>query len=169
MGLTSSIGVTFAADLVKVLDLATGRVPLNKTYSVALTHGTGAGQADLVFHDTRTVAASTNEDLDLAGVLLDPMGATLTYLRIKALLIAAAATNVNNVVVGAAAANPWIGILGATHTVTLRPGALFAYVAGQADATAAAVVAATGDLLRVTNSGAGTGVNYDIIVIGASA
>jgi len=31
------------------------------------------------------------------------------------------------------------------------------------------VVAATGDILRVANSGAGTSVNYDIIVIGASA
>lgn len=169
MGLISSVGVTIAADLTKILDLTTARAPLSKTYTATLTNGTGAGQADLVFSDTRTIAASSNEDLDLNGVLTDALCTTISLLRVKALLIAASAANVNNVVVGAAAANPWVGIFTATGTVTLRPGALFLYAAGQADATAAAVVAATGDLLRVTNSGAGTGVNYDIIVIGASA
>jgi hypothetical protein len=169
MGLTTSIGLTISADLTKALDLAQARVPLIKTYSVALTNGVLAGQADLIFHDTRTIAPSANDDLDLAGVLLDPLCTTLSFLRVKALIIGAAAANTNNVVIGAAAANPWVGLFNATGTVTLKPGGVQAYFAGQADAIASTVVAATGDILRVTNGAAGTSVNYDIIVIGASA
>jgi hypothetical protein len=169
MALTTSIGLSISADLVKALDLAEARVPLVKTYTAALTNGVLAGQADLVFHDTRTIAPSSNDDLDLAGVLLDPVCTLLTFIRVKALIVAAAAANANNVVIGAAAANPWVGLINATGTITLKPGGVQAYFAGQADAVASTVIAATGDILRVANSGAGTSVTYDIIIIGASA
>lgn len=169
MGLDTKVQVAVVGNLARALDLATASVPLAKTYQTVLADGFAAGQADKIFHDTRTLTASSNEDLDLAGVLADPLGLTLTFARIKALIVAAAATNVNNVVVGAAASNAWATLLGATHTITLRPGAVFAAVAGVADATGYAVTAGTGDLLRVTNGGAGTSVSYDIIVIGASA
>jgi hypothetical protein len=169
MGLVSTLAMAITATLDKQLDLAVATVPLSKTYSVALANGSATGQADLIFHDTRTLAPSANEDLDLAGVLSDAVCTVLTYVRVKGLFIASAANNVNTVVVGAAAANPWIGLLNATGTVTLRPGGVFGYMAGIADPTASPVVAATGDLLRVTNGGAGTSINYDIIVIGSSA
>jgi ABC-type amino acid transport substrate-binding protein len=169
MGLTTSIGLSISADLVKALDLAEARVPLVKTYTAALTHGVLAGQGDLVFHDSRTIAPSANDDLDLAGVLLDPVGTLLTFVRVKALIVAAWTTNANNVVIGAAGANQWVGLLNATGTITLKPGGVQAYFAGQADAVASTVVAATGDILRVANSGAGTSVTYDIIIVGASA
>jgi hypothetical protein len=169
MPLSSKLVAQVVATHTAQQDLAIGSVPLNKTLSVALSNGTGAGNADRIFHDQRTLAASANEDLDLAGVLLDSFGAAITFARIKGLYIAAAAANVNNVVVGAAASNAWATLLGATHTLTLRPGAGILLAAGQADATGYAVTAGTGDLLRVANSGAGSSVTYDIIVIGASA
>lgn len=152
------------------LDLATATVPLNYHKSIALVDGVGAGQADMVWHDTRTLAASATEDLDLAGVLTDPFGNTLTFARIKALVIVAAAANTNNVLVGGAASNGFVTWVGdATDIVKLRPGAAFALFTGVADATGYAVTAATGDKLTIANSGAITGVTYDIVVIGASA
>lgn len=169
MGLTSSLSVAASADLTSALDLATGSVPLALRRAVSLTSGTGAGQADKVFHDRRTLAASATEDLDLAGVLLDAFGAAITFARIKGIVVAAAAANANNVVVGAAAATQWATLLNAAGTVTLRPGAVFAAMAGVTDATGWAVTAGTGDLLKVANSGAGTSVEYDIVLIGASA
>lgn len=169
MPLTSDLGISVTGLLTKVGDLSTPSDSLSWRRAVHLDTGTGAGKADLRFTDTRTLAASATEDLDLAGVLTDAFGAAITFARVKGLFISASAANTNNVIVGAAAANPWAALLGATGTVTLRPGATFAAIAGAADATAYAVTAGTGDLLKVANSGAGTPVTYDIVVIGASA
>lgn len=170
MPLTSRLSIAASAVQTATLDLGTAQAQLSKAYTVDLTDGTAAGRADRTFHDTRTLAASANEDLDLAGVLTDAFGASLTFARIKGLIVSAAAGNTNNVIVGGAASNgfiTWVG--GAAHTVTLRPGATMALIAGAADATGYAVTAATGDLLRIANSGAGSTVSYDIAIIGCSA
>jgi hypothetical protein len=174
MPLNTKMSVNISADLTKTLDLADGRVPLNKIYQMVLSSGVAVGQADLVFHDQRTLAASANEDLDLIGTMLqEPFGSNLSMLRVKALVVAAMGTsttpNQNNVVVGAAAANAWTGLLNSTGTVTLRPGAVFCAFASQTDAAGYVVTAGTADLLRVANSAGGTSVTYDIVVIGASA
>lgn len=170
MPLTSSIRLAAAAKLTTVQDLGTAVGPASLNFAAELASGTGAGQADKIFADTRTLAASASEDLDLAGVLADPLGSLVTFVKIKALIIRAAAGNTNNVIVGGATTNgfvAWAG--GATHTVTVRPGGLFALVAGDADASGYAVTAGTADLLKIANSGAGTSVSYDILVIGTSA
>ncbi|MDT0306125.1 hypothetical protein RM780_04000 [Streptomyces sp. DSM 44917] len=170
MALTSALSVSASATLSSALDLTTAEAPLALRRAVALTSGTGAGQADLVFSDRRTLAASASEDLDLAGVLTDALGATVSFARIKGLIISAAAANTNNVIVGGASSNgfvSWVG--GATHTVTVRPGATLALIAGQADATGYAVTAGTGDLLHIANSAGSTSVTYDVVLIGASA
>ncbi|MCG7203960.1 hypothetical protein [Streptomyces arenae] len=169
MPLTSSLGISVSSELSQAVGLGTGSVKSNLTGSVSLSSGTAAGKADKVYQGRRTLAASATEDLDLAGVLLDAFGAAITFVRVKGLFIKAAAGNTNNVVVGAASSNQWVTLLNTTGTVTLRPGASLAVVAGPADATCYAVTASTGDLLKVANSGAGTSVSYDICIIGASA
>ncbi|MEU3161973.1 hypothetical protein ACPCAJ_21050 [Streptomyces griseoincarnatus] len=163
------LAVAAHAELSSSLDLGTSKAPQSLKRSMSLGNGTGAGNADRVFSDRRTLAASASEDLDLAGVLLDAFGAAITFARVKGLVIAAAAGNSNNVVVGAASSNAWATLLGATHTLTLRPGAFVAVGTGAADATGYAVTASTGDLLKVANSGAGSSVTYDIHIIGCSA
>ncbi|MFF8408982.1 hypothetical protein [Streptomyces omiyaensis] len=163
------LAVAAYAELTQALDLGTGRAPQALSRSMSLASGTAAGQADRVWSDRRTLAASATEDLDLAGVLLDAFGAAVTFARIKGIVIAAASGNTNNVIAGAAAANPWATLLSATGTVTLRPGAFLAVGTGGTDAIGYAVTAGTADLLKVANSGAGSPVTYDIHVIGASA
>ena len=167
--LTSSMSIAASADLSTALDLGVARAPVQVRRAVALASGTGVGKADRVFSDRRSIAASSSEDLDLAGVLLDAFGVAITFARVKGLIVTAAATNVNNVVVGAASGSPWAGLLGATHTLTLRPGASFAVMAGEADATGYAVTATSADLLKIANSSSGSAVSYDIVIIGASA
>ncbi|MET7759738.1 hypothetical protein ABZT27_34315 [Streptomyces sp. NPDC005389] len=169
MGLVSDLGVSVSGTLTKAADLSMPADRLAWRRGLHLESGTGAGKADLRFSDTRSLAASATEDLDLAGVLTDVFGAALTFVRIKGLIISAAAANVNNVVVGAAAGSPWAALLNSTGTLTLRPGATLAVMAGAADATSYAVAAGTGDLLKVANSAGGTPVSYDIVVIGSSA
>lgn len=169
MALSTKIALSVDATLTSALDLTTVSAPVAVRRAVRLLSGTGAGQADKLWSDTRTLAASGTEDLDLAGVLVDPFGAAITFAKVKGLFVAAAPGNTNNVVVGASATLTWAALLNATGTVTLRPGAFFLAVAGAADATGYAVGAGTSDLLKVANSGAGTGVTYDIVVIGTSA
>lgn len=170
MSLTSRLNLSISANLASALDLVTAQAPLLKTYETVLASGTGAGQADKVFSDTRTLTASSTEDLDLAGVLTDAFGASLTFVKIKALIVSAAAANTNNVLVGGVAAGlSSIIVPQTTGIVTVRPGAVFAVFAGAADATGYAVTATTADLLHVANSSSGTSVTYDIIVIGTSA
>ena len=172
VGLITTISASLVADLTKPLDLGvTATAPINRLYTAALASGTAVGQADLVFMDTRTIAPSGTDDLDLAGVLSDPLCTLITMIRVKALLVSASPLNniANNVVVGAAAANPWVGLLTATSTVTLKPGATLLAFAGAADAVTYPVTAGTGDLLRIANSAGTNPVTYDIIVIGSSA
>lgn len=170
MPLTSRITLAATASQTSTLDLGTAVAQLAKSYTADLTNGTAAGQVDRIFHDTRTLAASANEDLDLAGVLVDALGNSLTFARVKGLIISAAVGNVNNVVVGNATTNGFISWVGAaTHTITVRPGATFSLFAGQTDATGYAVTAATADLLRVANSSSGSTVTYDIVILGCSA
>ncbi|MGW3330612.1 hypothetical protein ACWDF9_08730 [Streptomyces rubiginosohelvolus] len=163
------LAVSAYGELSAALDLGVGRAPQALSRSLSLGSGTGAGKADRIWSDRRTLAASGTEDLDLAGVLLDAFGATITFARIKGLVIAAAAGNTNNVVVGAASSNPWVTLLGATHTLTVRPGGFVAVGTGVADAIGYAVTASTGDLLKIANSAGGSAVTYDIHIIGASA
>ncbi|MEU8760648.1 hypothetical protein [Streptomyces sp. NPDC048659] len=169
MPLLSALSVAVNANLSSALDLTTAAAPLAARSSTAWSSGTGVGQADRVFSDRRTLNASASEDLDLAGVLLDAFGQAITFVRIKGLYIKAADANVNNVVIGNATSNAWAALLGATGTLALRPGAALGLATGTADPTGYAVTAGTGDILKVGNSGAGTAVTYDIVIIGASA
>lgn len=148
---------------------ATPQLPVNYPLALGLSSGTGGGQADKIWASgARTLGASANEDLDLAGTLVDALGATLNLARVKGIIVSAAAANTNNVVVGAAAANGFFNFLGsATDKVNVRPGGLL--VLWAPDSTAYPVTGGTADLLRVTNGGSGSGITYDIIVIGSSA
>ncbi|MEU4171017.1 hypothetical protein AB0F46_29570 [Streptomyces sp. NPDC026665] len=163
------LNVSAFGELTQALDLGTGSAKQSLSKSMSLASGTGAGKADKLFSDVRTLAASGTEDLDLAGVLLDAFGTAITFARIKGLVIAAAKENANNVLVGAASGSPWATLLNSTGVITLRPGAFLAVGTGLADATGYAVTATTADLLKIANSGAGTSVTYSIHIIGASA
>src|SRR5947207_14720706 len=68
-----------------------------------LASGTGANQADRLFADTRTIAASGTDPLDLNGVLVDAVGTTMSRLRGKFLYVAEAEATANTAVVERAA------------------------------------------------------------------
>lgn len=168
MALQTQLSLALTATHTSALDLTTVSAPVNKALNKVLSSGTGANQADKIFHDQRTLAASATENLDLAGVLTDAFGATITFARIKLILITAAAANTNNVIVGghgSAAFVNWVS--DATDKIIVRPGGAFLLVA--TDATAYAVTATTGDMLTVANSAGSTGVTYDVILAGCSA
>jgi hypothetical protein len=171
MTLSSKVLVSVAANMTEALDIGNRSWSGPKSYAATLANGIAVGQADKVFADTRTLAASATENLDLAGgVLLDPLGTALTFVKVKALIVAAAAGNTNDVIVGGDVTNTFFGSFAdETDAVRIRPGTVFAIACGAADAAGYAVVAGTGDLLKILNGGAGTPVTYDVIIIGTSA
>lgn len=161
----SAVKITVSTGLSSDIDLGSRGYSLNYNGSHTYSNGTGANQANMVWSDTRTLAASGTENLDLAGGLTNAFGTTITFTKIKEIIIVAASGNTNNVLVGGHATlafATWVS--SPTDIIVIRPGGYFAL--GATDATAYAVTAATGDLLTIANSGGTTGVTYDIILVG---
>lgn len=167
MTLSSRLRVSLTAERKDVLDLATTVTPLSVVHELVTANGVGAGKANLIWHDQRTLTASSTENLDLAFLSATPFSGNTILKRITGILVYAAPTNINNVVLGAHASAAWAGLLNAAGTITVRPGGFFS--AGSADAIGHAVVASTGDQLKVANSGSGSSVVYDIVIIGSDA
>jgi hypothetical protein len=166
MALTTVIEAEINATLTSALDLGTVTYPSDVLSRLTLTTGTGANQADLVFNDTRTVTASGTDALDLAGSLTGPLGTTLTIVKLKALMVRAAAGNTNNVRLNRPASNGVPLFLAASDGIDILPGGLFLWAA---PGTGVTVTAATGDLINIDNSSSGTSVTYDVVIIGTSA
>jgi hypothetical protein len=165
MSVNARIILDVAGSLLGTNDLGSPSMPFALYDVTTFSPGASAGQANIVFADTRTITASSNDDLDLNGSLTAVFGGTVGLTAIRAIIIRAAAGNTNNVVVGNATSNQFVGPFGAaTHTIAIRPGDELVMTARGAGWT---VTAGTGDILRIANSGAGTSVTYDIIIIGS--
>lgn len=166
-GVTATIGLTaharltgtpiggdtpmYEANLDRYLDFAAGTDAIDKT--------------DLLYRATRTLAASANEDLDLAGVLVSPLGTVIGAAEVVALIIEAAAGNANAVRYGPSAAN---GALLGFGDVTDRRVVLAGDFEALLCRTGWPIVAGTGDKINIANGGAGTSVTYTITVLGRS-
>jgi hypothetical protein len=163
-GVAGSITVGIDARLVGAADLGNPVAPVRVNKAIEVTAGTDAlGKADVLWADQRTLAASGTENIDLAGVLAGLLGGTVTAAEVTAIYLEADPGNTNDVQFFGAAANAFNGPLsGTTPKLTLGPGdcALLTNKKGWA------VVAATGDIILVTNAAGTTGVTYKIIVFG---
>lgn len=121
------------------------------------------GKADVLYHAVRQTAASTTDSLDISGTVLDPLGGNVVNAEICAIAIKTDPTNVNNVIVGPAAANGFLGPWSAlTDRTKIEPGNFFLVTS----VNGWIVTAATADLIALINSGAGTPVNYEILIVG---
>jgi hypothetical protein len=122
------------------------------------------GKSTKLFFDTRTLGASATENLDLAaGNLVATDGSTLTFTKIHAIYLKADVGNTNAVLAGGAASNGMSGPFNdVTDIIKLNAGEVW----HQTSIAGWTVVAATGDLLKILNGGAGTPVTYDIVIMG---
>lgn len=137
------------------LPAASSRLGISRQPSITYSDGAAAAMFDRIYAAARTLSGSA-EDLDLAGVLADVYGGTITAVRAKCIYIKNLSTT-NNIVVGADGTNPWATLLNSTGTLTLPPGAWF--VAATPDATGWAITAGTGDILQVAGT---SGQSYEI-------
>jgi hypothetical protein len=168
MALSTSIALRINAAFTSALDLVTLSAPLKLDFNDSLDSGVAADQADRVFSDTRTVTASANEDLDLAGALLQVDGSAFTPAKLKLIFISAAAGNTNDVLVTRPASNGVPFLTAAGDGFALKPGGSFLLYSPTL-AGICSVTAGTGDLINVANSAGGSSVIYSIIIVGTSA
>jgi len=152
--------------LEETVGLASSSAPSVVRSTITLSNGTGTSQSDVVWSDRRTVAASTTEDLDLAGGgLTDAFGTAFAPAQVKVLVVKASGDNTNDVVVGGDS-NSVPFLSSATATQSVKPGGLLVIVA---PGTGFTVTPSTGDVLQVANGGAGSTVTYDVLVVGTSS
>lgn len=165
MSLNCNVNLTVAGTYDSALDIGSAQYPLAFGVNTVLSNGTGANQAQHVFTDIRTLTASASENLDLAGALTNAFGATLTFTKVKALIIKADSGNTNDVVVGGHATAAFSSMFAdPTDKVKVKPGGTFMITAP--DANGLAVTATTADMLTVANSAGSTSVTYTVIIIG---
>lgn len=165
MPLSATVHAAVTARLSGAPDLGTTQFEYNPPSKLLdLAAGVAAGQVSKIFVDNRTLAASATENLDLAGVLTDPLGAALTFANVKVMLFKAAAGNTNNVLVGGHASAAFLGpFADASDVISIPPGGCALFVHPGAGWT---VTATTADMIKVANSAGGTGVTYDVVILG---
>lgn len=173
MTVKASIRFAFAAALAGSEAFA-GGPNWNAMIEEAMTFedGTGAGQADRFYIGERTVNSASNDDMDLAGVLADPLGTTFTAAEIVALLILNkrkdGSANTTNLTLGVGS-NPVTGYMGGTTPTfgPIRPGG-FLFFGGPDAGGFGIITPSTGDILRIANS-SGAQAKYQIALLARSA
>lgn len=168
MALTTELRVKFAAQQSGTDNFGAPAYYPTIEKILQFASGTGADQADLLFVDEdRSISASATEDLDLAGVLADAFGTTITMAEVVAILVIASASNTNNVVIGDATSP--VPLFGGTNpTFAVKPGGFF-FVAAPNASGLFTVGAGSTDDLKVANSSSGSSVTYSIAILGRSA
>ncbi len=142
-------------DLSDVLD------ELKVNAGITWTYGTGANQANVLFHDSRTTDA-TGETLDLyaSGSLKDAFGNALTMAAIKLLYIKN--THASLILeVGGNASLDLLILSGTTDAIEIPAGGFNLWVCP----TAAGVVTSTSKNLYIAATASGT-ITYDIVAMG---
>jgi hypothetical protein len=144
----------------------------NRPYNKRITSGTATNQIDLGFYrDTPTaIAASGNQDFDLAGSLTDSFGATITFAKICGILVLnwntagtlsvtrPAANGLSTVFLAASD-----GIIVGKAADSDNPGILFLW-----HPLGAVVTAGTVDLINLINNDSSNSANYTIGLFGRS-
>ncbi len=166
MALTGSVSLSLRADQTVTAGLGQATNTLTKSVSKTIADGSGANQANVLWSSSRSLTG-TAEDLDLNGVLTDAYGASVNLLRVKGIYIGnLSATDGQNILVGGANSNAWVGMLGGTtHKIKVGPGGFFFNYSPLA--TGFPVVAGTGDQLHIDPQGAT--LTYEIAILGSSS
>lgn len=161
------------------LNLSMGQAGVNATFGgpffngsislvAALANGTIANKFDLGYIAERSVNASSNDDIDINGVLTDSLGNAMSMVELAALLIVnapkdpTAAANLSTLTIGGGS-NPVFTAL----PPTIPPGGAI-LLFGPSAAGIIGVTAATADILRIANGAGGTN-KYQIAILGRSA
>lgn len=145
-------------------DSGSGVKITSDTGELIFGEGTDSDEADLVWNDERTLAASGSEDIDLVGTLVNAYGGTFNPARIVALQIRNKSTQAT-ITVTPKATTGWLGMLAASGDLLNLPRGCHFQWGGPVGAS----VAAGTDILTVANTNATYSATYQITVLARSA
>jgi hypothetical protein len=149
MSVDATLTVNFQANDIRTVGLNTGaNIGVSNNISHRFQDGTGALAVKKLFQ-LNGVLASGTYTLNLFTGSVDSYGTPLVLAAVKGLQVQN--TGNANLVLGAAATNPWNTFLNATGTLTLPPGAMFQ--TSTPDATGWAVGTSTNVNLLFTGTG----------------
>lgn len=168
-----TITLKIAAVLNKELDLSTPDDTLSISDVVKLSDGTGAENGNQMWHDTRTLATGASENLDLAGVLTNAFGDTVTFAKIRVVYIRNNST-ASSLLVGGAASNAWFPFLvDSSDKIKLQPKStnyVSDFVMTAPGTAGFAVTAGSADQLKIEHGAeASASLTYTIVLIGENA
>jgi len=133
-------------------------------FSTAFTDGEGANKAELVYHDTVTLADGASTELDLAGSLSDVFGDSVVFTKLKAFLLKNTSADAS-LHYGHSAANQVPIVVAAGDGGIVGPGGFVLNV--NPSAAGFAITAGTGDLLKLEHDGVGTDtMDVDVYLLG---
>lgn len=144
------------------------------SYSKKLTDGTAADQANRIYVAATTIAASTTANLDLAGVLEDMYGQTVTFAKIKVMYFEVLTTTaaVSMLIGGHATAAFYSWLNSATDADTdqaairVLNGGVF--MLGSTNNAGYPVTATTADQLTLTNESSTLTLHYRCAIVGTA-
>lgn len=167
--LTSEIKASIGWLFQDALDLSTVADSSQLSYHQTLVDGTNENETDKIWHVVRTLAAGVHEDLTLSALATLLFGSidAITLAKVKAiLLVNTANTAGENLTIGGATSNEWLGPFGAPGDKLSVPADSCLLLVNKK--TGWAVTSGSADRLRITNSGNGT-ITYKIAILGTSA
>lgn len=147
----------------QALDLGNADDILNFSRTETWTNGNGNAQANRVFHDTRTVASASNDDLDLVGsALTDALGQDVSWTKLKGIYI----NNLSGEDLKLESSTSPTGLFGASGDfINIPPYSMFLLtnaIAGWA------LTGGSADVLRIANYNSTAAANYEIVLLGAA-
>jgi hypothetical protein len=134
--------------------------------------GNAAGQNDLAYFASRTVASATADPINLFTGLVDALGVSMVFVHVTAVLLynnpPGASVNTTALTLGGGS-NPFLGFLGGTTPTIgpIQPGG-FVFLNSNSSAALGTISSGTNGTLTVTNA-TGASNTYQIGVIGRSA
>ncbi len=160
-GLTGNTNALINLKYTDGLDLSSVLDQLDINIGITWSYGTGANQANLLFHDSRSTD-DTGETLDLfaSGSLVDAFGNALTMAAIKLLYIKNTHATLELEVFGGVSLDLLI-IDSTADAIIIPAGGVFLWMCP----TAAGIVTSTNKNLKIAAVTAGT-ITYDIVAMG---
>jgi hypothetical protein len=166
MAITGQVGLNVQLTDTRSGDLESGSLKTVMQQAWSLTAaGVGADQADLLWSDKRTLAASANEDIDVAGALTSLFGAAV-FVKVKAVVIVSLPANTTNLTVIRQATTGLPFLLADGDGFILGPGDIFLIT--RRGAAGIAVSAGADDVINVANA-SGASADYYILILGTAS
>ncbi len=138
---------------------------MTKAFTDSLINGVVLDAADLVWHDSGSLASAA-VDIDVAGGVTDVFGTALTMAKVKCVVVINTSTTAGYFLEVGGDANALLLFGAAADFTIVHPGGFVCWY--NPSLAGYAVTGGTGDILQISSVTAAQTVTYEVIIIGTS-